>query len=103
MLAAFWLLYTINSSFPHLNHFFQAKKGHPERIFRAMLGLGGAHTFSTEESIRDYRATITKTSRRVSQNWTTPFGCWLETGWRSNFVALPLKLVQPSILRHRAR
>src|SRR5437660_1768324 len=43
-IANFWLLHTINSNFPALNHIFEAKKCHPERLFSAMRTLAGSLT-----------------------------------------------------------
>ena len=47
--ANFWLLYTVNSRLPYLRHLFETERGHPSRLYRAMLELTGAlTTFSTE-------------------------------------------------------
>ncbi len=97
-IAQFWLLYTVNSHFPEFNHLFEIRHGHPERLYKAMLSLAGClTTFSPKVIPRDLPA---YTHDNLS-------GCFialdeivrtlLETVVPSNFVSLPLKLVQPSI------
>ena len=97
-IAQFWLLYTVNSHFPEFNHLFETRHGHPARLFEAMLSLAGClTTFSPKISPRDLPA-------YVHDNLSGCFGALdeivrtlLETVVPSNFVSLPLKLVQPSI------
>jgi type VI secretion system protein ImpJ len=97
-IAQFWLLYTINSHLPEFNHLFETRHGHPARLYQAMLSLAGClTTFSPKINPRDlpiYR----------HDNLAECFGpldemvrTLLETVVASNFVSLPLKLVQPSI------
>src|SRR6202044_1914113 len=95
---SFWLLYTINSNFPLLNHFFQAAKGHPERVFHAMLCLAGAlTTFSTDIQPRDLPKYDHDNLSFCFSDLDDKIRLLLETVVPSNFVALPLKLVQSSI------
>lgn len=97
-IASFWLLYTVNSTFPLLNHFFQAAKGHPERVFHTMLNLAGAlTTFSTEIQPRDLPKYDHDNLSFCFSDLDAKIRLLLETVVPSNFVALPLKLVQPSI------
>lgn len=97
-IASFWLLYTVNSTFPLLNHFFQSAKGHPERVFHTMLNLAGAlTTFSTEVQPRDLPKYDHDNLSFCFSDLDTKIRLLLETVVPSNFVALPLKLVQPSI------
>ncbi|MQA89717.1 MAG: type VI secretion system baseplate subunit TssK [Gemmatimonas sp.] len=42
--ANFWLLYTINTHFPVIRHLYEVRRGHPEILYRALLGLAGALT-----------------------------------------------------------
>jgi type VI secretion system protein ImpJ len=97
-IASFWLLYTINSHFPEFNHISETRHGHPERLYQAMLSLAGClTTFSPKIHPRDL----------PSYRHDDLSGCFgtldeivrtlLETVVPSNFVSLPLKLVQPSI------
>jgi type VI secretion system protein ImpJ len=97
-IANFWLLYTINSNFPVMQHLFETRRGHPERLFAAMLSLAGSlTTFSTQVHPRD----LPKYNHdRLSECFTDldeKVRFLLETVVPSNFVSLPLKLVQPSI------
>ncbi|HUY13822.1 MAG TPA: type VI secretion system baseplate subunit TssK [Terriglobia bacterium] len=96
--ANFWLLYTVNSHFPLFRHLFETRNGHPEELFSAMNDLAGALTaFSTKIQPRDL----------PTYNHEDLSGCFtgldvkvrelLETTVPTNFVSLPLKLVQPSI------
>jgi type VI secretion system protein ImpJ len=56
--ANFWLLHSVNLFAPALNHFWSAKRGHPEPIFLTMLQLAGAlATFSLDanaHNVPDY-------------------------------------------------
>jgi type VI secretion system protein ImpJ len=97
-IANFWLLYTINTSFPIFRHLFETRGGHPEALYSAMLQLAGAlTTFSSEIHPRDLPlydhdelgACFTELDAKLRE--------LLETVVKSNFVALPLKLVQPFI------
>lgn len=97
-IANFWLLYTINTSFPIFRHLFETRGGHPEALFTAMLELSGAlTTFSSDIHPRDLPlydhddlgACFTDLDGKLRQ--------LLETVVKSNFVALPLKVVQPFI------
>jgi len=97
-IANFWLLYTINSHFPGLQHIFDTRHGHPERLYAAMLALAGSlTTFSKDVHPRDmpkYRhdelsECFTELDEKVRY--------LLETVVPSNFVSLPLKLIQPLI------
>jgi type VI secretion system protein ImpJ len=51
----FWLLHTINSYLPELNHIWKVRRGHPDVLYRAMLRLAGAlTTFAMNESVVDF-------------------------------------------------
>lgn len=97
-IAQFWLLYTANSHFPAFNHLFETRHGHPERLYQAMLSLAGClTTFSPAINPRDLPV-------YSHDNLSGCFGALdeivrtlLETVVPSNFVSLPLKLVQASI------
>lgn len=97
-IANFWLLYTINSHFPLLQHIYETKKGHPEELFNIMLSLAGClTTFSTKTHPRDLpqydhddiEPPFTKLDDQVRD--------LLETVVPSNYISLPLKLVQQYI------
>ncbi len=97
-IASFWLLYTVNSSFPMLNHFFNAGKGHPERLFCHLLSLAGAlTTFSSDIHPRDLPKYDHDNLSFCFTDLDEKIRLLLETVVPSNFISLPLKLVQPSI------
>lgn len=99
-IASFWLLYTINSNFPLLNHFFQAAKAHPERVFHTMLCLAGAlTTFSSDIHPRDLPKYDHDNLSFCFSDLDEKIRLLLETVVPSNFVALALKpqAQQPSI------
>ena len=97
-IANFWLLYTLNTELPELRHMLESTQIHPEPLFRTMLRLAGSlTTFSTKFESRDL-------PRYDHQQLGQVFGLLdallrelLETVVPSNFIALPLKLVRPSI------
>lgn len=97
-IANFWLLYTVNSAFPVFQHLYETRRGHPERLYSAMLALAGSlTTFSTQVHPRDL----------PKYDHDDLSGCFtvldekirflLDTVVPSNFISLPLKLVQPHI------
>lgn len=97
-IASFWLLYTVNNHFPLVRHILETRRGHPEEIFRVFSSLAGAlTTFSMKIQPRDLPgydhddlgACFTDLDQKLRQ--------LLETVVPSNFVALPLKLVKPSV------
>jgi type VI secretion system protein ImpJ len=97
-IANFWLLHTINSSFPALNHFFVARRSHPERLFNAMLELAGAlTTFSADIHPRDLPRYDHDGLSFCFADLDEKLRILLETVVPSNFVSLPLKLKQQSV------
>jgi type VI secretion system protein ImpJ len=97
-IANFWLLYTINTAFPQLRHLFETRGGHPEALFSAMLSLaGGLTTFSTTIHPRDLPLYDHADLGGCFTDLDEKLRMLLETVVPSNFVSLPLKLVQPSI------
>jgi type VI secretion system protein ImpJ len=97
-IANFWLLYTINAHFPVFRHLFESKGGHPESLFSAMLALAGClTTFSLTIHPRDLPAYDHNDLGGCFTVLDEKLRLLLETVVPSNFVSLPLKLVQPSI------
>ncbi len=96
--ANFWLLYTVNTSFPLLRHLFEVKRGHPEGLFAAMTALAGSlTTFSLKIQPRDLPIYDHDELGRCFTDLDLKLRELLETVVPSNFVSLPLKLVQQSI------
>jgi len=97
-IPGFWLLYTINTALPVFRHLFEARGGHPEELFGAMLSLAGAlTTFSVKVHPRDFPVYDHDNLGACFTNLDEKLRLLLETVVPSNFVSLPLKLVQPSI------
>ena len=97
-IANFWLLYTVNTHFPLFRHIFETAKGHPERLYASMLSLAGAlTTFSLKVHPRDLPAYDHEELEACFTSLDEKLRFLLETVVPSNFVSLPLKLVQPSI------
>jgi type VI secretion system protein ImpJ len=97
-IANFWLLYTINSHFPEFQHLFETRRGHPERLFKAMLSLAGClTTFSPGIHPRDLPVYEHDDLSRCFADLDEKVRTLLETVVPSNCVSLPLKMVQPSI------
>ncbi len=97
-IANFWLLYTVNSYFPMLRHLFETRQGHPEGLFNIMSSLAGAlTTFSLKIQPRDLPVYDHDELGRSFTELDEKLRFLLETVVPANFVALPLKLVQPSI------
>ena len=53
-IASFWLLYTINTSFPGISHIFETGGGHPENLLLgdALAGRLADHVFAEDSSAR---------------------------------------------------
>ena len=50
----FWLLHTVNTALPELEHIWNVRRGHPEALWVALLHLvGSLSTFSTDARSRD--------------------------------------------------
>ncbi|MEJ5210522.1 MAG: type VI secretion system baseplate subunit TssK [Burkholderiales bacterium] len=53
-IASFWLLHTVNRSFPLLNHLLRHPRSHPEQLYLALAQLGGELlTFSSNLGLND--------------------------------------------------
>jgi type VI secretion system protein ImpJ len=97
-IANFWLLYTVNTHFPQFRHIFETRKGHPEQLFETMLSLAGAlTTFSLKIHPRDLPAYDHDELETCFTDLDEKLRFLLDTVVPSNFVSLPLKLVQPAI------
>lgn len=97
-IANFWLLYTVNSHFPVLNHLFETRHGHPERLYEWMLSIAGAlSTFSTSIQPRDLPKYDHDDLATCFHDLDEKIRFLLDTVVPSNFVSLPLKLTQPAI------
>jgi type VI secretion system protein ImpJ len=97
-IANFWLLYTVNSHFPELRHMFETRQNHPEHLYGVLLELAGSlTTFSLKVHPRDLPPYEHDELSTCFSSLDETVRTLLETVVPSNFVSLPLKLVQPSI------
>jgi type VI secretion system protein ImpJ len=97
-IADFWLLYTVNAYAPLINHLYEAGIRHPEQLFSAMAALAGAlTTFSPTLHPRDIPAYDHDNLSSCFTNLDEKLRALLETTVPTNWVALPLKLIRPSI------
>ncbi len=97
-IANFWLLYTMNSHFPVIRHLFETRHGHPEDAFAALTSLAGSlTTFSSKVQPADLPAYDHNDLGACFTELDAKLRLLLETVVPSNFVSLPLKLVQPFI------
>ncbi|HEV2522646.1 MAG TPA: type VI secretion system baseplate subunit TssK [Candidatus Acidoferrales bacterium] len=97
-IANFWLLYTVNSHFPVLRHIYETRKGHPDTAFRILTSLAGAlTTFSMKFQPRDLPSYDHDELSSCFTELDEKLRELLETVVPSNYISLPLKLVQQSI------
>jgi type VI secretion system protein ImpJ len=94
-IANFWLLYTINSVLPVIQHLFETRHGHPERLYAVMLSLAGMlSTFSPTLQPKDLPKYEHDDLATCFHDLDEKIRFLLETVVPQNFVSLPLKLVQ---------
>jgi type VI secretion system protein ImpJ len=97
-IANFWLLYTVNSSFPVFSHLFEANQVHPEELYSALVSLAGSlTTFSLKLRPRDLPLYDHDNLGSVLAELDEKLRSLLQTVVPTNLVSLPLTLVQPSI------
>jgi len=97
-IANFWLLYTVNNHFPVLRHLYETRKGHPDSAFRLLTSLAGAlTTFSMKIQPRDLPTYDHNELSTCFTDLDEKLRELLETVVPSNYISLPLKLVQPSV------
>ncbi len=97
-IANFWLLYTMNTELPEFRHLLETSRVHPEMLFRAMLRLAGTlMTFSTQYDQNDLPRYDHVAPGSAFALLDAMIRELLETVVPSNFIALPLKLMRPSI------
>ncbi len=97
-IANFWLLYTVNSSFPVFSHLFEAKQVHPEELYSALVSLAGSlTTFSPKLRPRDLPLYDHDNLGPILADLDEKLRSLLQTVVPPNLVSLPLTLMQPSI------
>jgi type VI secretion system protein ImpJ len=97
-IANFWLLYTVNSHIPVLNHLLQGQRCHPEELFSALTALGASlTTFSVTIRPRDLPLYDHLNLSKVFTDLDEKLRLLLETVVPTNVVSLPLKHVNNTI------
>ncbi len=97
-IANFWLLYTVNNHFPILRHFYETRKCHPDSVFRVLTSLAGAlTTFSLKIQPRDLPSYDHNGLGNCFGDLDEKLRLLLETVVPSNYISLPLKLIQQSV------
>lgn len=96
--ASFWLLYTINGYLPQFRHLYETRRGHPSVLYSAMISLAGAlTTFSSNLHPRQLPSYDHEDLSASFSELDAKLRLLLDTVVPTNFVSLPLRLVQPSI------
>src|SRR5205807_10520000 len=91
--ANFWLLHTVNTCLPELQHIWKVRRGHPDILYRAMLRLAGAlSTFSLDAHARDVPDYDHDNLGPCFNALDTRIRDLLDTVLPSNCVAVPLQL-----------
>jgi type VI secretion system protein ImpJ len=94
----FWLLYTINTFLPVFRHLVLTRAGHPEALFAAMLEIAGALTaFSDQVQPGELPAYDHDNLERCFTELDDKLRLLLETAVISNYVSLPLRLIERSV------
>jgi type VI secretion system protein ImpJ len=97
-ILAFWMLHTVNTFFPELRHTYESRRGHPARIYATLLSLAGSlTTFSPDVHPRDLPAYDHENLGDCFSELHAKLRLLLEAWIPRNFVAIPLRQVQPSI------
>jgi type VI secretion system protein ImpJ len=95
-IASFWLLHTVNRSFPLLNHFL-ATPTHPEALYASLAQLcGELMTFSSELTLKDIPPYRHENLSEVFSRLDTIIRELLETVVSNRFAAIPLDNTRPS-------
>lgn len=95
-IASFWLLHTVNRSFPLLNHF-ATTPTHPEDLYTSMAQLcGELMTFSSELTLKDIPPYRHENLTEVFDRLDTIIRELLDTVVSDRYAAIPLDNTRPS-------
>ena len=96
-IASFWLLHTVNRSFPLLNHLLQFPQTHPEELYKNLAQLSGELiTFSSTLSLSDIPSYKHDGLTEVFQRFDSLIRQLLETVISSKYAVIPLVNTRPS-------
>jgi type VI secretion system protein ImpJ len=97
-IANFWLLYTVNSNIPVLNHLLQGQRCHPEELFSALTALGASlTTFHETIRPRDLPLYDHQNLSKVFTDLDEKLRILLDTVVPTKAVSLPLKHLKNTI------
>jgi len=97
-IANFWLLYTVNSNIPVLNHLLLGQRCHPEELFSALTALGASlTTFHETIRPRDLPLYDHQDLSKAFTDLEEKLHILLDTTVKTNVVSLPLKHVKNTI------
>ena len=95
--ALFWLLHSVNSSWPELARLCAAPRQHPERLYSVLARLAGALlTFSTTETLQAIPAYDHLAPERVFAGLESMIRTLLDTVIPSRVVPVALERVRPT-------
>jgi type VI secretion system protein ImpJ len=96
-IASFWLLHTVNRTFPLLNHLLQFPQAHPEELYKNLAQLAGELiTFSSTLTLSDIPPYKHDGLTETFQRFDTLIRQLLETVISSRYAVIPLVSTRPS-------
>lgn len=100
--AVFWLLHTVNSSLPRLQHLFRTRVVHPERLYSDMIELLGAlMTFATDRHPKDITSYDHENLHDTFDRLATEIRELLEIVIPTRCVPIPLEKTRESLYAGR--
>ena len=96
-ISSFWLLHTVNSAYPHLNHLLTFPQAHPEEAYRVLARLAGELlTFSSALTLADLPAYRHEDLTGTFHGLDILLRELLETVISNRYVLIPLLDNRPS-------
>ena len=96
-IASFWLLHTVNRSFPLLDHLLAHPQAHPEEVYKALAQLAGELlTFSSSQTLADIPGYRHEDLTTTFQQLDTLLRGLLDTVISNRYVVIPLQDTRPS-------
>jgi type VI secretion system protein ImpJ len=96
-IASFWLLHTVNSSYPLLSHLLAHPQAHPEEAYQALARLAGELlTFSSSQTLAEIPAYRHQELTSTFQQLDTLLRSLLDTVISSRYTVIPLLDSRPS-------
>ena len=96
-IASFWLLHTVNRTFPLLSHLLQFPQAHPEEVYKDLAQLAGELiTFSSSLTLNDIPPYTHEGLTETFQRFDTLIRQLLETVISNRYAVIPLVSTRPS-------